>query len=47
MSALEIEANGLEALGATRAYRIEPDEVTMETGFIVMHDPEGNEFCLD
>jgi len=47
MSALETEANRLEALGATRAYRVEPDNATMEAGFITMHDPEGNEFCLD
>jgi len=47
MSALEAEANRLEALGATRAYRVEPDKATMESGFITMHDPEDNEFCLD
>ncbi len=47
MSALETEASRLEALGATRAYRVEPDRATMESGFITMHDPEGNEFCLD
>lgn len=47
MSALETEANRLEELGATRAYRVEPDTATMEAGFITMHDPEGNEFCLD
>lgn len=47
MSALETEANRLQALGATRAYRIEPDVATMENGFITMRDPEGNEFCLD
>jgi len=47
MSALEAEADRLGALGATRAYRIEPDEATMEVGFITMRDPEGNEFCLD
>ncbi len=47
MSALENEANRLEPLGATRAYRVEPDKGTMESGFITMHDPEGNEFCLD
>ncbi len=47
MSALETEADRLEALGATRAYRIEPDSATMEAGFITMHDPEDNEFCLD
>jgi len=47
MRALETEANRLKALGATRAYRVEPDKATMESGFITMHDPEGNEFCLD
>ncbi len=47
MSALETEANRLETLGATRAHRVEPDKATMESGFITMHDPEGNEFCLD
>jgi len=47
MSALEAEADRLGVLGATRAYRVEPDEATMEVGFITMRDPEGNEFCLD
>jgi len=47
MRVMETEANRLEALGATRAYRVEPDKATMESGFITMHDPEGNEFCLD
>jgi catechol 2,3-dioxygenase-like lactoylglutathione lyase family enzyme len=47
MAALEAEAVRLEGLGATRAYRVEPDKATMENGFITMHDPEGNEFCLD
>ncbi len=47
MSALETEANRLKALGATRAYRVEPDKATMESGLITMRDPEGNEFCLD
>lgn len=46
MAALEAEAERLVALGATRAYRVEPDG-RMEHGFITMHDPEGNEFCLD
>lgn len=46
MDVLETEATRLEALGATRAYRIDPDG-RMEQGFITMHDPEGNEFCLD
>lgn len=47
MSALETEAERLTALGATRAYRVEPDPTSMEAGFITMQDPEGNEFCLD
>jgi hypothetical protein len=46
MAALEAEADRLEGVGATRAYRVEPDG-GMEQGFITMHDPEGNEFCLD
>ena len=46
MEALEAEASRLEALGASRAYRVEPDP-PLEFGFITMHDPEGNEFCLD
>jgi hypothetical protein len=35
----------LVALGATRVQRFEPGP--MSGGFIVMVDPEGNEFCLD
>ena len=46
MVALEQESARLEALGAERAYRVEPDGA-MEAGFITMRDPEGNEFCLD
>ncbi|MCW2770196.1 MAG: hypothetical protein JWR27_1629 [Aeromicrobium sp.] len=46
MATLESEAVRLEALGATRAYRVEPDG-RMELGFIALQDPEGNEFCLD
>ncbi|MCW2840766.1 MAG: glyoxalase [Aeromicrobium sp.] len=46
MDALEAEAARLAALGASRAYRVEPDG-RMEQGNISMHDPEGNEFCLD
>ncbi|UDY24651.1 VOC family protein [Nocardioides sp. Kera G14] len=45
MAALERECDRLVALGATRQRRVEPD--AMEEGFIVMLDPEGNEFCLD
>jgi hypothetical protein len=44
MNALETEANRLAALGATRAYRVEPDHATMEAGFLTLRDPEGNEF---
>ncbi len=46
MAALEAECARLLELGATRVRRHEP-EPPMETGFIVMADPEGNEFCLD
>jgi hypothetical protein len=46
MAALESECSRLVALGATRAERFEPDP-PMSDGFIVMTDPEGNEFCLD
>ena len=46
MSALEDECRRLLNLGAQRLERVDPDP-PMETGFIVMADPEGNEFCLD
>ncbi len=46
MAALEAEAGRLAKLGATRRTRVEPDGA-MEIGFIVMADPEDNEFCLD
>ncbi len=46
MSTLEAEAERLVALGATRVQRHEPG-TDMSDGFIVMQDPEGNEFCLD
>ncbi|MBW0090772.1 VOC family protein [Pseudonocardia sp. KRD-184] len=46
MAALEAECERLVALGATRLRRDEP-EPPMSAGFIVMADPEGNEFCLD
>ncbi|MFC7491894.1 MULTISPECIES: VOC family protein [unclassified Knoellia] len=46
MAALEAECERLQALGAQRVRRVEP-EPPMEAGFIVMQDPEGNEFCLD
>jgi hypothetical protein len=43
LAALEAEAARLAPLGATR---IEVRE-DMQSIFIVMQDPEGNEFCLD
>ncbi|MGA6206868.1 VOC family protein [Nocardia testacea] len=46
MAALEAECDRLVALGGTRIRRHEPAP-PLETGFIVMADPEGNEFCLD
>jgi len=46
MGALEAEAQRLVALGATRLQRFEPG-IEMSAGHLVMHDPEGNEFCLD
>ncbi|WP_298327410.1 VOC family protein [Haloactinopolyspora sp.] len=46
MAALEAECERLVALGATRQRRHDP-EPPLSQGFIVMLDPEGNEFCLD
>ena len=46
MTALEAEAERLVTLGATRLRRFEPG-TELSAGFIVMSDPEGNEFCLD
>ena len=46
MAALEQECDRLVALGASRVRRHEP-EPPMSLGFIVMTDPEDNEFCLD
>jgi hypothetical protein len=46
MAALEAECGRLVGLGARRLQRFEP-EPPMSAGFIVMADPEGNEFCLD
>jgi hypothetical protein len=46
MAALETECERLVALGARRLRRFEPDP-PLGAGFIVMADPEGNEFCLD
>ena len=45
MAALEAECDRLVGLGATRAERHEA--TAMSGGHIVMHDPDGNEFCLD
>ena len=47
MAALEAEATRLEALGARRAYRVDPEPGSTEFGFLTMYDPEGNEFCRD
>jgi hypothetical protein len=46
MAALEAEAERLVSHGATRLRRCEPAP-PLSAGFIVMADPEGNEFCLD
>ncbi|GAA3654603.1 VOC family protein [Nonomuraea antimicrobica] len=46
MAALEAECDRLVALGAKRIRRFDPAP-PLELGFIVMGDPEGNEFCLD
>ncbi|MGC5615162.1 VOC family protein [Georgenia sp. Z1491] len=46
MAALEVECERLVGLGGTRLRRHEP-EAPLSIGFIVMADPEGNEFCLD
>jgi hypothetical protein len=46
MAALETEADRLIGLGASRLKRFEP-EPPLSNGFLVMSDPEGNEFCLD
>ncbi|MPV49294.1 VOC family protein [Pseudactinotalea sp. HY160] len=46
MAALEVECARLVALGARRLERFEPAP-PLSNGFIVMADPEGNEFCLD
>ncbi len=45
MAALEAEAARLAGLGAVRVERFEPGGIN--AGHLVMHDPEGNEFCLD
>ncbi|MVT25482.1 VOC family protein [Nesterenkonia alkaliphila] len=46
MAALEQECERLVALEAHRVERHDPAP-PMSIGFIVMKDPEGNEFCLD
>lgn len=46
MAAIEAECERLVDHGAQRLRRIDPNP-PMEAGFIVMQDPEGNEFCLD
>jgi hypothetical protein len=46
MDALAAEAERLVALGASVLRRVDPDGA-MESGFITLQDPEGNEFCLD
>ena len=46
LAALEVECDRLVALGATRVQRFEAEPYVGD-GFIVMQDPEGNEFCLD
>lgn len=45
MAMLEDECARLVALGAERVRRFEKSLTSF--GFIVMRDPEGNEFCLD
>jgi hypothetical protein len=46
MARLEQVAAELTALGARQINRFEPGQ-EMSGGFLVMVDPEGNEFCLD
>ncbi|MBP2581745.1 hypothetical protein J3A78_002223 [Streptomyces sp. PvR006] len=46
MAALEAVCERLVARGGKRLRRFEP-EPPMSAGWIVMADPEGNEFCLD
>lgn len=45
MDVLEAACERLVALGASRVRRVEASGFF--PGFIVMRDPEGNEFCLD
>ncbi|MEZ5191482.1 MAG: VOC family protein [Nocardioides sp.] len=46
MAALEARCARLVAAGARRLRRVEPAP-PMSHGFLVMADPEDNEFCLD
>lgn len=46
MAALEARCEELVALGASLLQRHEPEPPT-SIGFLVLADPEGNEFCLD
>lgn len=46
MAALEAEGGRLEELGARHLERFDPAP-PLESGHLVMVDPEGNEFCLD
>jgi hypothetical protein len=46
MRRLEEVCAGLTTLGARQVGRFEPGQ-EMSGGFLVMVDPEGNEFCLD
>ena len=46
MAALEAACEHHVAAGAMRVRRHEPDP-PLSLGFIVMQDPEGNEYCLD
>lgn len=47
MAVLEERCSALVRAGAERVRRIEGADDPGGTGFIVMRDPEGNEFCLD
>lgn len=45
MAALDAESGRLVARGARQLRRFEP--ATGSPGYLIMADPEGNEFCLD
>ena len=47
MAALETECDRLVRAGPRTGVRRDEPEPPMSLGFIVMTDPEGNEFCLD